>query len=767
MKRSREILDRLKADGERLPVPESLKPEWIDETIKELEHEEKKSRAGRLRRRETGRGRAGRFQIRALAAAACVCLVAAGALAVFRAGLLFPEQAEEMDAPAENGPEGQEAEGAAGQESAAEQEGGGTETGAGLQDTLAFAEKSYEEIYKILEPHWSGTQIWNTGAQYAEDGAAALPEAAAEESLEAPAADGASKEFGQTNVQTEGVDEADTIKNDGRYLYQLAEYPAGEGEKETGAARWGIQIVDTKGGLREASFVGRFEYPREFYVWEDLLIVLEDGYYTADYVQGADASAAENEEAGAQESSESSSIMVCGDVLYAYNQYTKIHIYDISDRESPRLRKSFTLDGAYRTSRLAEGYFYGFTFFTPKPGSGEEDYEAYIPQAGGSLLPAEKIACPDGQGAEQYLVMVSIDLGRPEELLDSRAMLASDGTFYVSGDSIYLASWHSIYEDGASILYGQPEGSRAEGVTASEAGTAQDYTQLYRFSYEKGRFLAKAEGRIPGRIEGQFSLNQSGEYLQAVTTVTECEKRRVTDDRTGEILGYEYIVPEDDGLSSGLYILDEDLKLTGQIDGLAEGEQIYSARFLGDTAYFVTFRQTDPLFAVDVSDPESPKLLSELKVTGFSEYLHVYGQELLFGLGMEADEDTGEQQGLKLSMFDLTDPAKLSEQARLVLSDYDYSPALYDHRSLLIDTEQNLIGFEVQGWDEGSYQQAYLLYSYEDGQFTQRLDLRLGTDYGSYDSCRGTFIGERFYLLIQDGTVREYSLKTGELLGSV
>ena len=760
MKRSREILDRLKADGERLPVPESLKPEWIDETIKELEREEKKSRAGRSRRKETGRGRAGRFQIRALAAAACVCLVAAGALAVFRAGLLFPEQAEEMDAPAENGPEGQETEGAAGQE------GGGTETGAELQDTLTFAEKSYEEIYEILEPHWSGTQIWNTGAQYAEDGAAALPEAAAEESLEAL------RRWGLQGIRADECTDGGSGRGGHHKKRRALPLPAGrisgwEGEKETGAARWGIQIVDTKGGLREASFVGRFEYPREFYVWEDLLIVLEDGYYTADYVQGADASAEENEEAGAQESSESSSIMVCGDVLYAYNQYTKIHIYDISDRESPRLRKSFTLDGAYRTSRLAEGYFYGFTFFTPKPGSGEEDYEAYIPQAGGSLLPAEKIACPDGQGAEQYLVMVSIDLGRPEELLDSRAMLASDGTFYVSGDSIYLASWHSIYEDGASILYGQPEGTRAEGVTALEAGTAQDHTQLYRFSYEKGRFLARAEGRIPGRIEGQFSLNQSGEYLQAVTTVTECEKRRVTDDRTGEILGYEYIIPEDDGLSSGLYILDEDLKLIGQIDGLAEGEQIYSARFLGDTAYFVTFRQTDPLFAVDVSDPESPKLLSELKVTGFSEYLHVYGQDLLFGLGMEADEDTGEQQGLKLSMFDLTDPAKLSEQARLVLSDYDYSPALYDHRSLLIDTEQNLIGFEVQGWDEGTYQQAYLLYSYEDGQFTQRLDLRLGTDYGSYNSCRGTFIGEHFYLLIQDGTVREYSLETGELLNQL
>ena len=253
-----------------------------------------------------------------------------------------------------------------------------------------------------------------------------------------------------------------------------------------------------------------------------------------------------------------------------------------------------------------------------------------------------------------------------------------------------------------------------------------------------------------------------------MTTVTECIRRQIVDDKTGETLGYEYVIPEEtDGLSNGLYILDENLEITGRLGGLAEGEQLYSARFLGDTAYFVTFRQTDPLFAADMSDPEKPRLLSELKVSGFSEYLHFYSGSLLFGLGCEADEETGEQQGLKLSMFDLSDSSALLEEARLVLSNYTYSPALYDHKSLLIDPEQNLIGFEAQGIIDGSFGQAYLLFSYENGEFVQRLEIVKNRDAGVYDSCRGTFIGDRFYLLIQDGRVQEYSLETGELTGEL
>ena len=136
--------------------------------------------------------------------------------------------------------------------------------------------------------------------------------------------------YGQTNVRTEGVDEGDTVKNDGRYLYQLA------GRKdETGKEYQGVQIVDTRDGLRETAFVGRFEYPREFYVWEDLLVVLEDGYYTADYVSAGDAIS--EEESGSSVSgdrAENSRIAVCtGEVLYASRPVSYTHL-DVYKRQS-------------------------------------------------------------------------------------------------------------------------------------------------------------------------------------------------------------------------------------------------------------------------------------------------------------------------------------------------------------------------------------------------------------------------------------------------
>lgn len=754
MKRGRDFLDRLRADSGKLPIPESLKPEWIEETIREREKEAERQE-GLRRRLWRGRVRT------ALVPAACICLIAAGLLGLFGAGLLFPE--------AGTGAGGQSTAGAP--QPGSSDAGEGTEPGtaeAEEQDTLRFAEKSYEEIYEILQAGFQETQIQNENiAEYGEE--ESISGAMLEESQAEAASDSAGKEFGGTNVQTEGVDEADTVKNDGRYLYQLAER-----RDENGRTYQGIQVVDTKGGLRETAFVGRFEYAREFYVSEGLLIVLEDGYDTADYMSGAEDSLVEDRTA------ESAQVAVCTDVLYTHNQYTRVHIYDISDRENPALIKTFSLDGAYSTSRLSDGYFYGFTFFTPDPGEGEQDYSSYIPEIDGALIPAKKIICPEETDGNEYLVMISIDLKQPQEILDSRAVLADSGVFYVSRDNIYLASWYSIYEDGVQIVYGgdgqnssqagdgqaEQEGQSAE--ISYETDTLQDYTQLLRFSYENGRFLAKAEGSVPGRISDSFHLDQNSGYLRAVTTVTECIRRQLVDDKTGETLGYEYVIPEEtDGLSNGLYILDENLEITGRLDGLAEGEQLYSARFLGDTAYFVTFRQTDPLFAVDMSDPEKPRLLSELKVSGFSEYLHFYSGSLLFGLGYEADEETGEQQGLKLSMFDLSDSSALLEEARLLLPNYTYSPALYDHKSLLIDSEQNLIGFEAQGIIDGSFGQAYLLFSYENGEFVQRLEIVKNRDAGVYGSCRGTFIGDRFYLLIQDGRVQEYSLETGELTGEL
>ena len=156
------------------------------------------------------------------------------------------------------------------------------------------------------------------------------------------------------------------------------------------------------------------------------------------------------------------------------------------------------------------------------------------------------------------------------------------------------------------------------------------------------------------------------------------------------------------------------------------------------------------------------RILGELKVSGFSEYLHFYGENELLGLGMEADEATGREQGMKLSMFDLTDPADLKEAARYSLKEYDYSEALWDHRAMLIDPEENIIGFEARGDKE-----KYLVFSYRDGAFARELEIDICIKDQGGSRARGTFIGDRFYLLFGNGAARAYDRNTKELVGEI
>ena len=339
-----------------------------------------------------------------------------------------------------------------------------------------------------------------------------------------------------------------------------------------------------------------------------------------------------------------------------------------------------------------------------------------------------------------YLVLVAVDLRNPTTFTDTTGIVAGSNLYYVSGKNIYVADTKT--------------------VTVEEENNF-DKTALLRFSYEKGKFALRATGEIKGILNNSFSLDEYNNYLRTVTTVREYEFVEVKDDRTGEILG-SYI--ENERQTNSLYVLDENLKVAGQIEGLAEDEQIYSARFMGDTGYFVTFRQTDPLFAVDLSEPENPKVLSELKVSGFSEYLHDYGEGRLFGLGMEADEETGMQEGMKLSMFDISDPANVQEISRHPLEKNNYSEALYNYHALMISPEKNIIGFEAEGSNRGEYWKEYVIYTYEEDQFVQKLRIDTKAEDGSYYLARGTFIGDVFYLLRGDGSIQSYDVISGKAL---
>ena len=335
---------------------------------------------------------------------------------------------------------------------------------------------------------------------------------------------------------------------------------------------------------------------------------------------------------------------------------------------------------------------------------------------------------------------MSVDLSDPSSILDSRAVVGGFDTYYVSAHNIYMVRYHSVYE-----------------AEPKAAGRVQDRTALLKFSYLKGRFYAQAQGEIPGRVEDRFSMDEYGGNLRLAVTVQEYEAKEIKDDRTMERLGFDYTQKAQ---TNALYVLDASLKIKGKIEGLAENENVRSARFLGDIGYFVTFRQTDPLFAVDLSNPEEPRILGELKVSGFSEYLHFYEEDLLLGIGMEADEQTGEEQGMKLSMFDISDPAGMKEISRFSLKEYNYSEALWDHRAVLIDPAENIIGFPAGGRSG----QEYVLFSYKDGTFVQELKIDTQSKDGVNVKVRGTFIGEVFYLLFENGTVRAYDRQTGELL---
>jgi len=142
------------------------------------------------------------------------------------------------------------------------------------------------------------------------------------------------------------------------------------------------------------------------------------------------------------------------------------------------------------------------------------------------------------------------------------------------------------------------------------------------------------------------------------------------------------------GPRNNVYILDDNLKIVGTLEDLAPGESIYSARFLGDKGYMVTFRQMDPLFVIDVSVPDSPKVLGYLKIPGVSEYLHPYDENHVIGVGRDATAE-GRMQGLKLSLFDVSDVANPKELSKYIIGNQGtYSEALNDHKSFLFNKER-------------------------------------------------------------------------------
>ena len=613
----------------------------------------------------------------------------------------------------------------------------------------------YHEVYERLTSYgnyYGGYQI-----KTARGGGDMFLEEAAEAPAPAPTADLAvntaesamaeadswgSDDYSETNAQVEGIDEGDIVKTDGKYLYVLKNRTevvilkaAGEGtevvsrftvaDPDTGYYG-GIWTDDT--GVKGNDFeVNKYSYAEEIYVLGDTLAVITD----------------RNEYGSGQ---------VDGLWKYEEHNYTNADFYDISDRSNPYYVTSEGQDGNYLTSRLKDGRLYLLTrkwvyrWYDYK----EEDYGSYIPMLynadGMRVMPVDRIFWPETAEDSDYTVISRFSMdGRTME--DSASILGAGDTVYMSLDHLYLAD---------TRYYEEAVGERTESVYTVTDYVYGDRTEILKLSYADG-FAVEATGTVDGDLLNQFSMDEWNGCLRVVTTEWN-NSYTIYEDKDYGFTNYQY---NDSKQTNGLYVFDGGMNLIGVLDELAEDERVYSVRFDGGVGYFVTFRQVDPLFTVDLNDPAHPTIMSTLKIPGFSNYLHPWTDGLLFGLGQNADEETGRTEGMKLSMFDVSDPFGVYERDKLS-PDVTYSEGLYNHKAILAAPAKNLIGFPTNN--------GYQLYTYTPGEgfrLMNEVTLDSSGDRWWWDSdSRGLYVGEDIYILTSQFAV-VIDMNTGALLARV
>lgn len=429
----------------------------------------------------------------------------------------------------------------------------------------------------------------------------------------------------------------------------------------------------------------------ELYLDENRLIIV-----------GSDWGETAEEEQNYTEDTLSSSARGKHDILQG--QQTIIAVYDISDTAHPRQVTKRTQSGSYFTSRKNGRYMYTLSTMNVPANLKKDDKKSYVPCTDGDLLPEDRLYIPEQASSNCYLVLTALDITAADSFSDRISTLGAGGVCYVSENSIYVGTHVS------GGMYGK--------------------TTISKYSYADGTLTAVANRIIDGRLNDQFSMDEYNGYLRFVATT----------------------YTENGSTSNGLYILDDTLNPVGSVDKLARDERIYSARFMGDRAYFVTYRETDPVFLVDVTDPQKPVVKDKLKIPGFSDYLHPFGESLLLGIGSNVTSKGNMQ--VKLSMFDISSDTAVSEKHKTLLEKETYSIAGENHKAVLVDTERNRIGLCIySAHDDFNDKEkgngySYRVYSYDTNGFHETASL---SPHDLSQSARGLFIGDYFYLVDDEG----------------
>jgi inhibitor of cysteine peptidase len=451
-----------------------------------------------------------------------------------------------------------------------------------------------------------------------------------------------SPQYSTTNIQVAGVDEADVVKTDGQFIYALS------GNSLCIVAAYPPEDMRL---LSRVEFEDSLD-PVEMFVNGDRLAV-----FAYSYVEESDLSREESE-------------------YYPGVQLTVLKIYDISDRDNPRLVNTIEHEGSYLTSRMIDGDvyvvltswppFYIYEDVDPRP---EEIIPLYRTVPGGEE-PGELGPACDWSEVEyfepgmctSFLSIISLSLEDGGSSVEKREIAGNAECVYASPEHLYVTA----YDYGRYPLWG--ESPMADTVS----------TSIHKFRFDGAAVGYLASSDVPGTVLNQFSMDEWNGYFRIATT------------GFGSQGSFEP--------TNNVYVLDPALNITGRLEGLAPGETIYSARFMGNRGYLVTFEQIDPFFVIDLSDPANPRVLGELKIPGYSDYLHPYDENHIIGVGInavEADPGLGDFswfQGMKIALFDVSDVSNPREMHKVEIGDRGTdSYALRDHKAFLFDQEKELL----------------------------------------------------------------------------
>ncbi|MCK5061079.1 beta-propeller domain-containing protein [Candidatus Parcubacteria bacterium] len=522
---------------------------------------------------------------------------------------------------------------------------------------------------------------------------------------------GGSDDFSRTNVQVEGVDEADIIKTDGKYIYALVKndlyiinaFPAEKSEV-----------------LTKIAFKSR---PQDIYINEDKLVVYGQNsvIYETPYYEK----------------------------LRRRSPYTFFKVFDITDIKKPKQVLDLDFEGTLANSRMIGDYVY---FVTTNHNYYYIDAEPILPRLleGGKVVDCTanaRCVMPEiyyfniPYSNYNFTVVSAINIKDADKAINQEMYLMSNAqNMYVSQKNLYITytKYVSEYQLEMEVMkeivyprlsakdqdkiakieivenyilspdekqrkisaiieryvYTLSEEEQENLEDELEAAMKQKYqdiskelekTVIHKVAINKDKIEYQTNGQVTGHVLNQFSMDEQGDYFRIATTKNRTWTR--------------YMDGEERESYSNLYVLDKDLNQVGAVERLAKGERIYSVRFMQGRAYMVTFKQIDPLFVIDLSDPKNPKVLGELKIPGFSNYLHPYDDKHLIGIG----KDTAESEwggvrikGIKISLFDVSDVSNPKEVDTYVMGEAGSdSIALHDHKAFLFSKDKNLMAMPV------------------------------------------------------------------------